>query len=116
MTIVRGSTRYPRTCPAPCPAGQVIAPATLQGATSLVIPLVPFNAHQVERITQLDLKLQRTFRLGRVSILPTLEVFNVNNSDAIISYQSLNVLNAQYEAPNSIMQPRMIGVGTVVRW
>jgi len=116
MTIVRNSSRYPASCPAPCPAGSLIAPASVQGATSLVVPLIPFGAHAVERITQLDLKVQRTFRFGRVSVLPTLELFNVNNSDAIISYQSLNRLNAQYEAPNSIMQPRMVGVGATVRW
>jgi hypothetical protein len=116
ITITRGTTRYPADCPAPCPAGQIIAPTNLQGATTLVVPLVPFNAHQVERITQLDFKLQRTFRFGRVSVLPTLEVFNVNNTDAIITYQSLNIRNAQYEAPNSIMQPRMVGVGATVRW
>jgi hypothetical protein len=58
----------------------------------------------------------RTFRFGRVSVLPTFEVFNINNSDAIISYQSTNILSGQYLAPNSIMQPRMIGVGATVRW
>jgi hypothetical protein len=44
------------------------------------------------------------------------EMFNVNNSDAIISYQSFSILSAQYLAPNSIMQPRMIGVGAQMKW
>jgi hypothetical protein len=116
LTITRNVTRYPTNCPAPCPAGQIIAPSTLQGATTLNVLLVPTRDSRVERITQLDFKVQRTFRFGRVSVLPTFEVFNVNNSDAIISYQSVNALNAQYLAPNSIMQPRMIGVGATVRW
>ena len=71
----------------------------------------------VERIVQLDFKVARTFRFGRFSVLPTFEVFNVNNSDAIISYVSTNVLSAVgYLAPNSIMQGRMYGVGVVTRW
>ena len=49
-------------------------------------------------------------------MLPTFEVFNVNNSDAIISYVTTNVLSATYLAPNSIMQGRMYGVGVVTRW
>ena len=79
--------------------------------------LEPIRATSVERIVQLDFKVSRTFRFGRFSVLPTFEVFNVNNSDAIISYVSTNVLSAAgYLAPNSIMQGRMYGFGVVTRW
>jgi hypothetical protein len=120
MTITRGTTRYPTNCPSPCPAGQIILPATFIGTpttpTSLTVALVPYNAAFVERITQLDFKLTKNFRVGRATVSPTFEVFNVNNSDAIISYVSTNFLSASYEKPNSIMQPRMIGVGAMVKW
>jgi hypothetical protein len=49
-------------------------------------------------------------------LIPTFEVFNVNNSDAIISYITTNVLSSAYLDPNSIMQGRMYGLGAVVRW
>jgi hypothetical protein len=116
MTITRGTTRYPASCPAPCPAGAIIGPSAIQNQTSLVVALEPFNASFAERITQLDLKLSKTFKLNRVTVSPVFEMFNVNNSDAIISYQSMSILSAQYLAPNSIMQPRMIGIGAQVRW
>jgi hypothetical protein len=116
MTFTTGSTRYPSTCPAPCPANAIIVPRSVANQTSLEVQLVPANAVLVERITQLDLKVQRTFRFGRISVLPTFEVFNLNNSDAIISYQSQNILSGAYLAPNSIMQPRMVGIGATVRW
>jgi hypothetical protein len=112
--IFTRTTRYPTSCAAPCPAGQLIAPTLT--AASLTIPIQPDRATFVERITQLDFKVQRTFRFGGVSVLPTFEVFNVNNSDAIISYLSTNVLNASFLQPNSIMQGRMMGVGATVRW
>jgi hypothetical protein len=48
--------------------------------------------------------------------LPTFEVFNVNNSDAIISYITTNALSSSYLAPNSIMQGRIFGFGVVTRW
>jgi hypothetical protein len=116
MTFTTGTTRYPATCPAPCPAGQIIVPRSVANQTTMTIALVPEGTVLVERITQFDFKVSRTFRFGRVSVLPTFEMFNVNNSDAIISYQSTSILSAAYLAPNSIMQPRMVGVGTTVRW
>jgi hypothetical protein len=51
-----------------------------------------------------------------MSFIPTYEIFNVNNSDAIISYQSTNALSAAYLRPNSIMQGTIQGVGLMVRW
>jgi hypothetical protein len=116
ITFTTGTTRYPAVCTAPCPANTVVVPRSVANQTSMTVNLVPSASVQVERITQLDLKVARTFRFGRVSVLPTVEVFNINNSDAIISYQSTNILSGQYLAPNSIMQPRMIGAGATVRW
>ena len=91
-------------------------PTGIFGQTSMTINLDSQRATFVERITQLDLKVSRTFRVGRVSVLPVLEVFNVNNSDAIISYVSRNALSAAYLAPNSIMQGRIYGLGVTTRW
>jgi len=116
MSVTRGITRYPANCPAPCPAGQIIMPSDVFGQTSLIMYLEPARATFVERINQLDFKVSRTFKMGRYSVLPVLEVFNVTNSDAIISYVSTNALAATYLAPNSIMQGRMWGLGATVRW
>jgi hypothetical protein len=116
LTFTRGTTRYPADCAAPCPANAVIGPTSVMGQTSLTVQLDPSAVVLAERINQFDIKLQRTFRFGRVSVLPTFEVFNLNNSDAIISYQSTNTVSQQFFAPNSIMQPRMVGVGATVRW
>ena len=69
-----------------------------------------------ERITSSTSRSPRRSGSVACSVSPVFEMFNVNNSDAIISYQSTNVLSAQYLAPNTIMQPRMIGVGAKVRW
>jgi hypothetical protein len=112
--VISSTSRYPAGCPAPCPAGQLVAPALT--TSTLTVPVVPFRASMVERITQLDLKVQRSFRFTRFTVLPTLEVFNVNNSDAVLTYASVNALAAAYEAPSSIMQGRLIGVGAQVRW
>jgi hypothetical protein len=116
MTVTRGATRYPATCPSPCPAGQIIMPTASFAQPSLTYNLESVRATSVERIVQLDFKVSRTFRLGRISVLPTFEVFNVNNSDAIISYITTNTLSSAFLSPNSIMQGRMYGLGLVTRW
>ncbi|MDP3720611.1 MAG: carboxypeptidase regulatory-like domain-containing protein [Acidobacteriota bacterium] len=116
MTVTRGATRYPASCPSPCPAGQIIMPTATFAQPSMTYNLESVRATQVERIVQLDFKVSRTFRVNRFTILPTFEVFNVNNSDAIISYITTNALSSAYLAPNSIMQGRMYGLGVVTRW
>jgi hypothetical protein len=116
MTVSRGRTEYPATCPAPCPAGQVIMPTTVFGQTSMTVALVDGDTVFTERINQFDLKLSRTFRAGRVTVMPTFEVYNLNNSDAIISYLGTNALTSSFLRPNSIMQPRFYGFGFVTRW
>jgi hypothetical protein len=116
MTATRGTTVYPASCPAPCPAGQAILPTALFGQSSMTIALVDGDTVYTERINQLDLRAAKTVRYGRISITPSLEVFNVNNSDAIISYVTTNALSPSFLRPNSIMQGRMIGVNVQTRW
>ena len=118
LVATRGSTTYPATCPAPCPAGQVILPATMFGQTSLTVNLVDGDTVYTERINQLDLRVARRFRFRGLSVTPSLEIFNVNNTDAIITYASTNALNAgsSFLRPNSIMQGRMIGFNVQTRW
>jgi hypothetical protein len=116
MAVTRGVTRYPANCPSPCPANEIIMPTAVFGQSTMTYNLESQRATFVERIQQLDFKVTRTFRFGRMSVLPVFEMFNVNNSDAIISYLTTNALAATYLKPNSIMQGRMIGTGVTVRW
>ena len=120
LAITKGVTRYPANCAASCPAGQVILPASFIGSpttpSSLNVPLTPWHAFFLDRINQLDFKVQKSFKVNRFTVLPTFEMFNVNNSDAIISTVTNNLLSGSNGFANSVMQPRMIGVGAQVKW
>ena len=71
-----------------------------------------------DRLTQLDVKFSKNFRLKRVNITPTFEAFNLFNASTVITYGSQSYATAAgtYRRPNSILQGRIIGVGTRVRW
>jgi hypothetical protein len=116
MAVTRGTTRYPATCPSPCPAGEIIMPAGIFGQPSMNVNLEDGDKLFSERINQLDLRIAKGIQLGGLRVTPSLEVFNVNNSDAIVSYVSTNVLVASYLRPNSIMQGRMIGLNVQAKW
>ncbi len=118
MVPTRGTSVYPSTCPAPCPAGTVVMPTAVFGQTTLTVNLVDGDTVYTDRINQLDLRASKTVRVGRLSVIPSIEIFNVNNSDAILSYASTNGLNvgSSYLRPNSIMQGRMVGFNVQTRW
>lgn len=127
-TITKGSTKYPDgssaylianqpapACPAPCTPGAVVLPSTFTQA-SVSPRLRGSNVVLGERLNQLDLKLGRTFKWNRMTIMPNFEMFNVNNSDKVITYGSTSYATSTYLKPNSVVQGRILGLGAQVKW
>ncbi|PYR63108.1 MAG: hypothetical protein DMF88_25970, partial [Acidobacteria bacterium] len=118
-------------CPSPCTPGAALPTLTLAsfgtettavtptniGAGSQ-LPLLPYGARRYERLNQLDLKVSKTVRVRGVSISPSIEAFNINNSDKVITVASNSyaVSGGAYLRPNSIVQGRIIGVSVQTRW
>jgi hypothetical protein len=103
-------------CVSPCaPGGLVFVGLTPASATVNLFP-TGSKGYRNERLNQLDLKVSKTFRVGRIRISPAFEAFNINNADTIISYSSQNYATTGYLSPNSILQGRILGVGTSVKW
>jgi hypothetical protein len=74
-----------------------------------------------ERLSQLDIKVSKTFRVGRMSILPTVEAFNLFNADTILGRSSVQIPSqstgvSTYLRPDNVLKPRLIGVGMIVKW
>ncbi len=103
-------------CPSPCTPGTVIV-STL-GQTTVTPRLRPTSVERNERLNQVDLKIGKTFKIGGVTIAPNLELFNLNNTDKVITYASTSyaLAGGTYLRPNSLVQGRIIGVGASARW
>jgi len=125
--LLSRTTRYPANCPAPCPAGALVLP-TLNGtpdnAANLRVQLIPYNSEGqfTDRINQLDLRVTKSVRVGRATVLPQLEIFNVFNSNAVVLMRSTDysiasaTAPATYNQPSGILNGRIIGLGAQVRW
>ncbi len=116
MAVTRSTTRYPRTCPAPCPAGQIIMPTAMFGQASMTVNLVDGDTVYTERINQLDLRVgqdvpppghQSSRRRSRSSTSTTPTRSSPTRRPTCSS--------ASYLRPNSIMQGRMMGLNVQTR-
>ena len=115
MTFTRGTTRYPARLPGAVPGRPDHRsvgdhePDDADGSAAAAAGVLQRRASRSSTS-----KVSKTFKFNRVSVLPTFEMFSVNNSDAIISYQSLSILSAQ--APGAELRScgrDMIGIGAI---
>ena len=103
-----------------CVPGSVTSAANLVtgAAGTSITNLFPTGAIRAERVVQLDLKVSKNLRFGKISVQPALELFNALNSDLIRGRQSSQIANANgsYLQPNTMLQGRIIGFGGNVKW
>lgn len=112
--LITRTTRYPANCPAPCPAGQLVAP-TLTSA-SLTVPIVAPGTEFLPRVNQLDLSFAKNFQVSGYRLQGQLDVFNVSNQNYATAYRSTNFATTAYQQPSSVLQGRMFRLGVQVKW
>ena len=112
--IARNNTRDPANCPAPCPAGAIVAP-TLTSA-SVTIPLVAPGIEFLPRHNQLDLSFAKNFTVSAYRLQAQADIFNVANNNTVLGYRSTNFATTSYLQPSSVLQGRMFRLGMQVRW
>jgi hypothetical protein len=97
------------------PGGFVLQTALRQG--TITVPLFPAS-QPWERLTQVDFKLAKNFKVGRATVSPQFEAFNLNNSDKVITVASTAYANSggTYLVPNSMVQGRLFGASVQVKW
>ena len=112
--LIQRTTRYPANCPAPCPAGQLVAP-TLTSA-SVTVPIVAPGTEFLPRINQLDLSFAKNFQVSGYRLQGQMDVFNVSNENYATAYRSVNYATTAYVQPSSVLQGRMFRLGLQVKW
>jgi hypothetical protein len=103
-------------CPSPCTPGALVFPGITAANATVALYPTGSKGYRNERVNQLDLKISKTFKVGSIRIAPAFEAFNINNANTVNSYSSTNYATVGYLSPNSILQGRILGVGTSVKW
>ena len=83
---------------------------------SVTIPLRALGTEYLDRLNQLDVRGAKTFTVGRTRIEAQVEVFNVLNSDAVLTVRGTNFGTAAYQQAASTIQGRIIRLGAQVKW
>lgn len=85
------------------------------GRTEVVsAPLIAPGTQFFKRWNQLDLSLRRTFRVGRYSMQPAIEMYNVLNSSVVLN-QNQN-FGASLGRPTNTLQGRLIKLSAMVKF
>jgi hypothetical protein len=93
----------------------ILSPSRLNGANTVFIVLDPIGDQRLPNFQNLDFHLERPVRFGGVRLIPSLDVFNVSNSNTIQAIRGTqNATNAnQIQA---IVAPRVVRFGIRVNW
>jgi len=116
--LLTGTTVYPGNCPAPCPAGARVFPVGGPTLTSaqLILPLVAPGTEFLPRLRQFDLSFAKWFQVGSFRIQGQVDVFNALNANTELSYRSTNYATTAYMQPSSVLQGRIVRLGTQLKW
>jgi hypothetical protein len=112
--LITRTTRYPSGCPAPCPAGALVASNLTR--PSVTVPLQAYGAVFTERINEVEIRVAKTFKHRGFSIEPRFDVFNLLNSDTATAWRSINYGTSSYLQPSAVPPARFVGFGLQVRY
>ncbi len=108
------SASMPCVAQGKCVAGARVNPNISEA--NLNVPLVAPMTEYGDRINQLDLNVAKTVKIGRMTIQPKLDFFNVLNIAPVYTVRSMLFGTAAYLQPSSVLNPRTIQIGAVMRF
>ena len=93
----------------------VLSPNRANGAGQIHVHIDPLGETRYDNMHSVDLRLDRTFRFGTVTLIPALDVFNLTNSNTVIA-QNRNQAAANANVVSGIIAPRVARIGIAARW
>ena len=91
---------------------RTVAPGLVM--TSLTVQLDPPNSTFYPRANQLDLGLAKTFKYGKATIIPTIEIFNLMNANTVQTW--VTAYGPNLHNVNTNMLGRLIRPQVTVNW
>ena len=91
------------------PAAQVQNLGRALGTTTASVALIAPGTIYGDRVTQVDFRLGKSFRLQRYRLQTSMDVFNLLNSSAILSQN--NTYGTAWQSPTGILQGRLVKFG-----
>ena len=93
----------------------ILTPDRANGGGTAQVQLDPMGEVRYDNLHTVDLRIDRTFRIRTVRLVPTLDVFNVTNASTVLA------INRQQAAANAntvsgIIAPRVARLGVTARW
>jgi hypothetical protein len=77
--------------------------------TSVTVPLIPPGTKYLDRWNQIDMRFAKKFQIRKVRFQGQLDIFNVLNSNAILSV--LETFGSSLDRPTQILQGRLFAAG-----
>lgn len=90
-------------------------PARANGAGQIHVHIDTLGENRYDNLHTVDMRLDRTFHFGSVSVVPAVDLFNLTNTNTV---QAMNKNQAAANANqvSGILPPRIARFGVAVRW
>jgi hypothetical protein len=88
-------------------------PAAVAG-TTVPIDLIEPGAVWGDRVNEVDLAVKKVLRLGGLKTAIGIDVFNLINSNAVLTYNQTFTPGGAWLAPQSVMTPRFVKVAAQI--
>ncbi len=85
-------------------------------APSVTVNLLAPGSVYGDAVNQLDLRLAKNIRRGRFRMIAGLEIYNVLNADAVLTYNNTFVPNGPWLQPLTVQTRRLFKVTTDIDW
>jgi hypothetical protein len=93
----------------------VLSPNRANGAGQIQVHLEPLGENRYDNMHSVDLRLDRSFSFGTVTLIPALDVFNLTNSNTVVA-MNRNQAAANANVVSGIIAPRVARFGITARW
>jgi hypothetical protein len=78
------------------------------GASNLTVNLLEPGDKWGDRVNEIDIRIAKVIRFGRTRSNVGIDVYNLLNSDAILTYNQTFIPGGQWLRPNTVLTPRFV--------